>query len=291
MSFESWSMKKRLTLTFAAILVLAGVLFTVAVVNIGKMREATGWNTHTYKVLDVGQAMLLDMVNIETGLRGFVASGDEKFLEPLKAGEAKFQTDHQEAKRLTSDNAEQQARLDKLMVNHQQFMAVASSLMKLRRDVATGVSTLDELVTSFGAGRDKASMDAFRAGIAEFTGAESKLLEALSNTLEATSTLTSGVLVGGGLVLCVVTVLLGALLVRSVFRQLGGEPTVAAELVGAVARGDLTVRIDVKAGDTTSLISRLASMRDALATVVGGVRGNSESVAMASAQISQATMT
>ena len=177
MSFESWSLKKRLTLTFAAILVLAGVLFTVAVVNIGKMREATKWNTHTYKVLDAGQSMLLDMVNIETGLRGFVASGDEKFLEPLKAGEANFQTDHQEAKRLTSDNAEQQARLDKLMVNHQQFMAVASSLMKLRRDVAAGASTLDELVTSFGAGRDKASMDAFRAGIAEFASADCALVE------------------------------------------------------------------------------------------------------------------
>src|SRR5688500_14744778 len=132
MSFDSWSLKKRLTLTFVAILVMAGALFSIAVVNIGKMREATDWNTHTYKVLDAGQSMLLDMVNIETGLRGFIASGDEKFLEPLKAGEAKFKGDFEEARKLTSDNAAQQARLAKLMDHHHGFMGVASSLMTLR---------------------------------------------------------------------------------------------------------------------------------------------------------------
>jgi methyl-accepting chemotaxis protein len=287
MSFDSWSLKKRLTLTFVAILVMAGALFSIAVVNIGKMREATDWNTHTYKVLDAGQSMLLDMVNIETGLRGFIASGDERFLEPLKAGEAKFKGDFEEAKKLTSDNAAQQARLAKLMDHHHGFMGVASSLMTLRRDVTAGKSTPEDLVREFKAGRDKASMDAFRAGVAEFMDTEEQLLDARSKVLASTSTFTANLLVIGGVVMCLLTVALGALLVRSVFRQLGGEPGTAAELVGAVAKGDLTVHIDVKPGDTSSLIARLADMRASLAGVVGGVRGNSESVATASAQISQ----
>ena len=287
MSFRSWTLKKKLTLTFATILVIAGVLFGIAVVNIGKMREATKWNTHTYKVLDAGQSMLLDMVNIETGLRGFVASGDEKFLEPLKAGEAKFKGDFDQAKTLTSDNPAQQARLDKLMEHHRGFMAVASSLMTLRRDVSTGKSTQDDLLRDFQAGRDKASMDAFRAGVGEFMDTESKLLDERSETLDNTSSLTASVLVIGGVLMCLVTIGLGVLLVRSIFRQLGGEPGRAADLVDAVARGDLTVHIDVAPGDTVSLIARLADMRASLARVVGGVRGNSESVATASAQISQ----
>ena len=98
MSFETWTLKKKLTLTFLALLVMAGVLFGIAIFNIAKMREATTWNTHTYKVLEAGRGMLLNMVNIETGLRGFVAAGDDKFLEPLKAGEAQFNKDFQEAK-------------------------------------------------------------------------------------------------------------------------------------------------------------------------------------------------
>ena len=99
MSFESWSLKKRLTLTFAAILVVAGTLFGIAVANIAKMRSATEWNTHTYKVLAEGQAMLLNMVNIETGLRGFIASGEANFLDPLKSGQAAFGEHHAVANR------------------------------------------------------------------------------------------------------------------------------------------------------------------------------------------------
>ncbi len=280
-------MKKRLTLTFAAILVITAVLFSVAVVNIGKMREATGWNTHTYKVLAEGRGMLISMVNIETGLRGFVASGDEKFLAPLKEGESEFKQHMDSAKSLTSDNAAQQARLDKLQGNHKQFMEVANALMTLRRDVSGGKSTAEDMLREFSAGRDKASMDAFRVGVAEFMKIEADLLGERSAALDSTSSLTTYVLIFGGLALCALTMALGALLIRSVFRQLGGEPGTAAQLVGAVAQGDLTVNIDLQPGDTTSLMARLADMRTSLAGVVGDVRGNSESVATASAQIAQ----
>ena len=285
--FENWTLKKRLTLTFAMILVIAVVLFSVAVVNIGKMREATGWNTHTYKVLAEGQGMLISMVNIETGLRGFVASGDEKFLEPLKAGQEEFKTYFDSAKKLTSDNPAQQARLDKMQDHHKQFMDVATSLMTMRRDVTSGKSTSDDLQRDFRAGRDKASMDAFRVAVAEFMKVEADLLGKRSAELDSTSTLTTSVLIFGGVAMCILTVALGALLIRSVFRQLGGEPGVAAQLVDDVAKGDLTVTINVKPGDTTSLMARLADMRNGLASVVGEVRGNSESVATASAQIAQ----
>ncbi|MBW8829171.1 MAG: CHASE3 domain-containing protein [Burkholderiales bacterium] len=285
--FKSWSLKKKLTITFAAILVIAGALFSIAIVNIGKMREATGWNTHTYKVLSEGQGMLLNMVNIETGLRGFVASGDEKFLEPLKEGQAAFKDRFDSAKALTSDNAAQQARLGKLQENHRSFMDVATSLITLRRDVSSGKSTADDLQREFRMGRDKASMDAFRSGVAEFMKVESDLLGQRSATLDSTSTITTSVLIFGGLSLCILTVGLGALLISSVFRQLGGEPSTAAQLADAVAKGDLTVNIDVKRGDTSSLMARLADMRNGLAGVVSEVRGNAESVAMASVQIAQ----
>ena len=77
-----WTLKRRLTMTFVGILLLANALIGVALFNTGKLRDTVGWNTHTYKVLAQADAMLLNMVNIETGLRGFVAGGSEAFLEP-----------------------------------------------------------------------------------------------------------------------------------------------------------------------------------------------------------------
>ena len=285
--FDHWTLKKRLTLTFAAILLLAGALISVALVNTGKLRDTVHWNTHTYDVLARSDSMLLNMVNIETGLRGFVAGGHEKFLEPFKAGEQAFGVAFKEAKSLTSDNPAQQGRLDKLMLNHQQFMTVANSLVTLRRDTTAGNGTQDELLKEFSGGKDKVAMDAFRAGIAEFAKEESSLLVVRSAALESTMAATTYTLVLGGLALLALTGALGWTLTRSVFRQLGAEPSAAASTVNAVAQGDLTVQIALRPGDTGSLMAGLARMRDGLVKVVTEVRGNSESVATASAQIAQ----
>ena len=285
--FARWTLKKKLVLTFAAILVFAGVLLGVALANTSKLLETVKWNTHTYQVLTASEKMLLSMVNIETGLRGFVASGDEKFLAPFKQGQQDFGTHFDKAKSLTSDNAAQQGRLDKMMANHKQFMDVATALTALRRDVTAGKAPMESLLSEFGAAKDKAAMDAFRGGIADFSGAESALLGIRSEALASTGSTTFSTLVLGGIALCVVTGLLGLALARSVFRQLGGEPGIAVEVADRVAGGDLSVPVQLRHGDTTSVLANLARMQTSLSQVVSDVRQNSESVATASGQIAQ----
>jgi methyl-accepting chemotaxis protein len=75
--------------------------------------------------------------------------------------------------------------------------------------------------------------------------------------------------------------------VRWLTRQLGGEPGTAADLARAVAEGDLSIPIQLRSGDATSLMAQLKAMQTSLVEVVSNVRQNSESVATASAQIAQ----
>jgi methyl-accepting chemotaxis protein len=131
------------------------------------------------------------------------------------------------------------------------------------------------------------AMDAFRKGVAEFAKQESDLLAARSAEMDATMSATTWTLALGGLALFALTGLVGVVLTRSVFRQLGAEPSVAAAAVNAVAQGDLAATIVLRPGDTRSLMAGLAAMRDSLVRVVAEVRGNSDSVATASAQIAQ----
>jgi methyl-accepting chemotaxis protein len=72
---------------------------------------------------------------------------------------------------------------------------------------------------------------------------------------------------------------------RRLIRQLGGEPAAAAAFAQLVAEGDLRSQIDLRAGDTHSLMARLQAMQLALREAVSAVRQGSESVAAASAQI------
>ena len=88
-----------------------------------------------------------------------------------------------------------------------------------------------------------------------------------------------------GLVSAMLAFICGALILRSILRQLGGEPGAAVAIAHGVAAGDLTVRIDLKPGDTTSLMAQLKIMQVSLIQVVDRVRRGSEAVATASAEI------
>jgi methyl-accepting chemotaxis protein len=72
-----------------------------------------------------------------------------------------------------------------------------------------------------------------------------------------------------------------------VLRPLGGEPLDAVRLAQRVAQGDLSVHIDVREGDTFSLMAALRRMQERLSALVADVRLNAETVASASAEIAQ----
>jgi len=77
------------------------------------------------------------------------------------------------------------------------------------------------------------------------------------------------------------------MITRNVVGQLGGEPRTATAVARAVADGDLSSHIPVRAGDKVSLMARLAEMQQRLADTVSQVRAGSEHVATASSQIAQ----
>ncbi|WP_114972605.1 methyl-accepting chemotaxis protein [Rhodoferax ferrireducens] len=66
-------------------------------------------------------------------------------------------------------------------------------------------------------------------------------------------------------------VTVAVLISRSLLASLGGEPDYAARIAHAIADCDLTVDIKTKAGDETSLLAAMKSMRGSLATVIGNV--------------------
>ena len=94
-------------------------------------------------------------------------------------------------------------------------------------------------------------------------------------------------LISAGLFSAILALVSALLVTRSITSQLGGEPGDAVQLAQRVAEGDLSTRIDVKAGDTSSLMAQLKAMQDSLVQVVSSVRAGSESVAAASSQIAQ----
>ncbi len=92
------------------------------------------------------------------------------------------------------------------------------------------------------------------------------------------------VLIGTNVLSIALAVLFGWLVTRSITAPMSA----AKDAAGRLADGDLTVQISVEGKDETAqLLAALSNMKDNLTHIVGGVRQNAESVAIASAQISQ----
>ncbi|WP_371764880.1 methyl-accepting chemotaxis protein [Massilia sp.] len=89
-------------------------------------------------------------------------------------------------------------------------------------------------------------------------------------------------LVGG----CVLLGAAGAtLLTRWLMRRLGGEPDYATDIVKHIAAGDLSMDVQTRPGDQSSLLAAMKAMQGNLAHIVGNVRAATGTISSASTQI------
>ncbi|MBD8563143.1 chemotaxis protein [Oxalobacteraceae sp. CFBP 8763] len=85
----------------------------------------------------------------------------------------------------------------------------------------------------------------------------------------------------------VLSVVISTAIKRLLLKQLGGEPAYTAQIANLIASGDLATNVDVRAGDSTSLLFSVKTMRDSLASIVGKVRHGTDAIASASSEIAE----
>nr|WP_315198167.1 methyl-accepting chemotaxis protein [uncultured Aquabacterium sp.] len=78
-------------------------------------------------------------------------------------------------------------------------------------------------------------------------------------------------------------------LISRVFKNCGGEPSVAADVAMRVAGGELGIQVQVRPGDETSVMAALALMSRKLSDVVGAVASSAEQVSVGAQQIAAGT--
>jgi methyl-accepting chemotaxis protein len=250
MRLANLSVSKKLITAFAAMIAISMASSALSIIRMREASEATRWNDHTHQVLAATDAVGAAMVDQETGVRGFLISGDEQFLEPYEAGGQAYGKAFDQLKTLTSDNAEQQARIADLGVAaagwRDQVAAVEITKM---RDPTTAEEARQMEASQAG----KKFMDEIRGKLGEIRAAEEVLLEqrsAQQRQDEAAAQLT--LVLGGGIgVLC--AIVLGFILSRAI-----AAPLVALQhVMRKLAAGDNTV--DVTGADRRDEVGGMAA--------------------------------
>ena len=287
MALSNLKIGTRLYLAFGAVIALLAILVASAQANFSRLSEANGLNIHTYEVMGEANALLESLINIETGERGFALTGKDSSLEPLASGQRGFAEHLQKIRALTADNPAQLERLKTLEGTQQQWLATAiDPVIALRRAAAVD-GNLDAVVAAEQAGKGKAAMDAMRILLANIEKTESMLLGQRGQEAAALQSRTTLVLLGGGAIAALLACMLAILLTRNITRPLVEAVAVAQR----VAQGDLSSDIVVRSQDETGqLMAALRDMNTALVGIVGEVRGGTDTIATASAQIAVGTM-
>ncbi|MTV39497.1 HAMP domain-containing methyl-accepting chemotaxis protein [Duganella radicis] len=81
-------------------------------------------------------------------------------------------------------------------------------------------------------------------------------------------------------------VVIGLFILNGIMKQLGGDPSYAADIVRQVADGDLRIEVELKSGDSGSLLAAMKGMIEKLSHVVQEVNNGAEALASASEEVS-----
>lgn len=281
---------------------LAGVLVIVVVLmasviglsyrNLDKYSEASGWNTHTFRVLENTSGLLASLINIETGQRGFMLAGKDEFLEPLQNGKRDAEQFYAEAKRLTADNPKQQERLSNLHKEYETWLAEAvEPSIALRREAVVDPRKLADVVALAQSGSGKVQMDGMRKILDEINQEEAGLLTERSATMEALRTSTESTMIVGGALALVLSVGLGLWLTRSITAPL----TELVDVAQRLAKGDLTMTIKAESRDEVGTLKHavkdlVVSLRDVVSQVsaaASNVASGSEELSSTAQQLSE----
>ncbi len=82
------------------------------------------------------------------------------------------------------------------------------------------------------------------------------------------------------------SMLVAVLITRNLMQQLGGEPAYVSELVQKVAAGDMTVSVELRQNDSSSLLFAIRGMVDKLSQIIGEVRSAADNLGSAAEQVS-----
>ncbi|MGA9013001.1 MAG: CHASE3 domain-containing protein [Acetobacteraceae bacterium] len=234
--FADLPIARKLMVAFAAVIMISAASSFMVYEKIGFIQQSAGWTEHTYVVLENLDTALAAMVDQETGLRGYLLSGDDKFLDPYHKGGETYTAAFQKVKDLTSDNPVQQERL----------LAMNQFAQGWRTDVAgkeialmAKPETREQARAMEAAGAGKTSMDGIRAKVAEVAGAERALLATRAAAQQDAFWLSYATLIIGGFVSLAVAVLMGIAMTRGIRGPIAGMCLVMARL----AEGDTSVEV------------------------------------------------
>ncbi|MEM7273947.1 MAG: CHASE3 domain-containing protein [Actinomycetota bacterium] len=182
----------KLLVGFPVVFAVFLAVSVISFLSVDNLEHDIGWVEHTYEVIVEVDATLLAVVDIESGMRGFAATGIDGFLEPYDAGLVALQQHVDQGRTLTLDNPAQTERWDALTPELDAIITETDRIIDIRRTQGA-----EAAAAAVAEGRGKAIMDDIRRSLDAIRTAETDLLVTRAEATDAGVGLAKTIIVAG----------------------------------------------------------------------------------------------
>lgn len=277
------SLRTKLILGFGLVILINALAMGISYVGLVYQTDAIKLNNESLDaVLDTDQ-MLISLLKMETGMRGYVVTGASPLLAPYSSGQIEFENQVNKARERLRNDPEQLALVDELWELHEEW---DKELVEPAFTLVTTGKPLQEVAEFIGREEGKEQMDAMQALIAQIGEAELSLLEERTGDSTRLQIITSQLLVFGGIIAIVVALTIAVYLSSSISKSVSR----LLRAIRAMADGDLTQEVHIMSSDemgqmASALNATILRLRELIQSVMDG----SGHVAGVSNNLSQST--
>lgn len=236
----------------------------------------------------------MDMVNMETGQRGYLLTGKEESLEPFRNGGQSLKGHLTELRNFAFANplfGVTAADIEKVKTVADSWVEKAANPeISARRDMNKVEATMDDVIGLVDKGIGKKYMDQLRNVLGTFIEKEEKLLVIRNQEAKDTLSLINNIALYGTFAAIIISAIVIVVITRSVMSQLGGEPLDIANLVREIANGNMTLRLasDGKLSDAIDdMVEKLCQFMSEAKAIAETVHTGSSEINMTAQSVAE----
>lgn len=265
-----WTIGAKISTGFAVAIIIIAALNIVSYQGMLKLVATNGWVSHTHQVQAAIKALLSDVRQSLIQERGYLLAGGQQDLAPYSVTLKRLQQDYQTLRRLTSDNPEEQHRLDTLQPLIKKELALQKKAIGLRKNNST--NAIPDIIRS---GEAEGLIANMGKVLGEMTATEDQLLEQRVSSDQAAVNHLKLSLAGGTIGSLLLFGLIAVVLTRNISAPLkrvsaAAERIMEGDLGIAMPQDQRRDEIGVLTRSFRGMLAALQGMADAARRIAGG---------------------
>jgi methyl-accepting chemotaxis protein len=229
-----WTIGNKIGGLIAFTIAMFLILGIISFVMTNKLKTSIVWNTHTYQVLQNQEQILALLLNSETGERGYIITGEDRYLEPFSQAVKNINQKIDELLESTKTIPAQQKRIAEVKLLAADKIADGTLKIDLRKNKG-----FEAAVQEVKKGNGIKIMNNIQTLMTEISQTENDLMKTRSLTMNNDIRMTKSVIIYGSSFGIILIIIIGLFIVRNISIPLTGITKIAA----SIATNDLSVII------------------------------------------------